>query len=563
MTIIDRMSPNNAPPNIKSMGGVSIVRDRILQALLLGIISIGLVTIIAVVINEINLKKYSLAAIYVGAYLWILMITFWREIPYNIRAGTVILLCYILAIAELFDTSLLGSIRFWLLTFTTIASLLFGLIPALFCTVLSVLTVIAMGLGVDNHLINLPTIANFSIGSGWLVGSLTLALISGAIAGAVSGLLRGLQGLLAEREGLTQHLQEERTSLEIRVQDRTTVIQRRLIQVRTAAEISSAISRLSDPATLYQQVVDLVQEQLHLYYVGLFLVDDLNRYAELRAGTGETGQIMLTRGHRLAIGGASMIGICISSRSPRIALDVGREAVRFNNPLLPLTRSELALPIISRGLVVGALSVQSELPEAFDDNDILVLQGIADGLATAIENIRLVSELQQNLDELKSLNRNYLQEAWANVTQDQGAVSVTYETNTAQNDSNHSVQIPIKLREQMIAWLSLDTEETNLSPEDMSFLDAITTQTALALENARLVQETQRKVVQEQKLNDISTRFSRSYDIENILKTAVEELGRLPKVSEVSVELVPTDRVPQPAVGPKSNGNGSGKEKAG
>ena len=248
MTIFNRVSPSHAPEQIKTKGGLAIVRDRILQALLLGLVSLGALAVIVAVINLSGEKKYTLAGIYTGAFLWILTITIWREIPYNLRAGTVVALSYILAIAELFDTSLLGAIRFWLLTFTTITSLLFGLIPALVCTVVSVLTVIAMGLMVDFHLINLPTIGNFSLGSGWLIGSLTLALVSAGIAGAVSGLLRGLQGLLAEREALAQHLEEERTSLEIRVQDRTTDIQRRLVQVRTAAEISSTASRVARPS---------------------------------------------------------------------------------------------------------------------------------------------------------------------------------------------------------------------------------------------------------------------------------------------------------------------------
>lgn len=115
-----------------------------------------------------------------------------------------------------------------------------------------------------------------------------------------------------------------------------------------------------------------------------------------------------------------MIGWCIANHQARIALDVGDEAVRFNNPYLPNTRSELALPILSRATVVGALTVQSALAKAFDQNDIIVLQGIADGLAAAIENTHLVAELQQNLDELRSLNRDYLNQAWSEVIDEKG-----------------------------------------------------------------------------------------------------------------------------------------------
>lgn len=98
--------------------------------------------------------------------------------------------------------------------------------------------------------------------------------------------------------------------------------------------------------------------------------------------------------------------------------------------------------------------------------------------------------------------------------------------------------------------------ESHLSADEMAFLDAIATQTALALENARLVQETERRVIQEQKLNEMSARFTKTNDIESILRAAVEEFGRLPSVNEVSVELVVGgDVLPLSESGP-SNGKG-------
>ncbi len=560
MKLNDRISPASVMPWMDQKDGLAIVRERILQAFLLGILAIGLFAVAAVVLTDLGEAKTGLATLYIGVYVWVLTVTLWRELPYRLRAGTVITICYILAVVQLLDHSLLGEVRFWLITFTTVTALLFGLAPALVSAALGVLTIAAMGLLLDFQLVSLPTAANFYLGSSWIVSSLALALAAIGIALASTGLVRGLQELLVEKETQVKDLNVQRTALDTQLQNSASDSQRRLIQVRTAAKISNAISRLSNPATLYQEVVELVHEELQLYYVGLFLVDELNRYAVLRAGTGEPGRVMLERGHRLAIGGSSMIGSCISNRAPRIALDVGKEAVRFNNPLLPQTRSELALPIISRDTIVGALTVQSSLSQAFDDNDIINLQGIADSLASAIENTRLVTELRQNLDELRSLNQNYLREAWANVSQDKGPVSFTYESTAGTKENLKAIEIPVMLRDQMIAWLTLDATEAKLSPEDASLLEALTTQTALALENARLVQETERRVVQEHKLNDLSTRFSRSFDIETILKTAVEELGRLPQVTEASVELVPSDLESSPGHEHfEAGGNGKGK----
>jgi PAS domain S-box-containing protein len=176
-------------------------------------------------------------------------------------------------------------------------------------------------------------------------------------------------------------------------------------QLQTAAEVSQAATGILDTEELTQQVVDLVQARFGLYYVGLFLVDragewtdEPGTWAVLRAGSGVAGQQMLSVGHRLEIGGESMIGWCVANQQARIALDVGEEAVRFDNPYLPETRSEMALPLIARGQAVGAMTVQSEEQAAFSDEDIAVLQTMADQVANAIENARLLEETQHSAD---------------------------------------------------------------------------------------------------------------------------------------------------------------------
>ena len=185
-------------------------------------------------------------------------------------------------------------------------------------------------------------------------------------------------------------------------------LERRAIQLQAAAEVSRAVSSILDPDELIQQVVDLIRERFDLYYAGLFLVDtdpagESGEWAVLRAGTGEAGRQMMEQGHKLEIGGTSMIGWCVANQQARIALDVGVEAVRFDNPLLPETRSELALPLISRGQVLGAMTVQSAQEAAFTAADIATLQTMADQVAIAIENARLFDEAQRRAATLSSL----------------------------------------------------------------------------------------------------------------------------------------------------------------
>ncbi len=166
-------------------------------------------------------------------------------------------------------------------------------------------------------------------------------------------------------------------------------------RLQTAAEVSRAASSILDTHELIDTSVNLIRDQFNFYYVGLFLVDDANEWAVLRAGTGEAGRKQIELHHRLKIEASSMIGWCIANRKARIALDVGQDAVRFQNPHLPNTHSEMALPLISRDEVIGALTVQSTEQGAFSPEDITMLQTMADQLANAIQNTTLFETVTQ------------------------------------------------------------------------------------------------------------------------------------------------------------------------
>lgn len=169
--------------------------------------------------------------------------------------------------------------------------------------------------------------------------------------------------------------------------------ERRAIQLQTAAEVSQAANSVLDPETLIHQTVDLVKERFDLYYVGLFLADDERKWAVLRAGTGEPGEKMLAANWRLEVGGSSMIGRCVATGNPDIQLDVDQAPVHLRNPYLPGTKSELALPLISRGEIIGALTIQSIFAHAFSAEDVTVFQTMAGQLANAIGNANLYDAL--------------------------------------------------------------------------------------------------------------------------------------------------------------------------
>ena len=387
-----------------------------------------------------------------------------------------------------------------------------------------------------------------------------MALI-GILSLAIRILVDELTAKATSYRSLSNNLAFEQQKMANMLQKGTSRLERREQQLQTAFQISRDFSTMLDPTELLNRVVNSVRDNFDLYYVGIFLVDEEKHYANLNAGTGEAGEKMVAANHRLEIGGTSMIGWCISNLKARIALDVGADQIRFNNPYLPLTRSEMALPVIFQDQAIGALTIQSIEPNAFQDEDIMILQGIADSLAIALENARLFQQTNQALEELRIYNQNYVQNTWGNMLASQGDLSFSFHNLKAQSSGIElrQLNIPVTLRDQQIGQISLETANESLSDEDRAFLDAILTQTALALENARLLEETQRRAVQEQKLNDLSTQLSKASSIEYILQTAARELGQLPMVSEVAVQLISSASENQPSFsGPTGNENNNG-----
>jgi len=170
---------------------------------------------------------------------------------------------------------------------------------------------------------------------------------------------------------------------------------RRNVQLLTISEISKSISTILNLEKLMDHAVNVIRDRLNLYYVGLFLVGESGEYAMLRAGTGEAGQSMLKDRHKLKIDDSSMIGWSIANAKARVALDIDEESIRYINPQLPETKSEMALPLMNHDRCIGALTVQSDKRDAFTNEDIAVLQTMADQLTSAVENAWQYEELKQ------------------------------------------------------------------------------------------------------------------------------------------------------------------------
>ncbi len=198
-------------------------------------------------------------------------------------------------------------------------------------------------------------------------------------------------------------LQTMADQLAIAIQNSNCIVkqeERRSRLLKAANRVGKEVASILDLDQLLPQTVNIICEAYGLYYAGVFLLDEAGEYAVLRSGYGKAGKAMLAEGHKLRVGTDSMIGACIAMGEARIALDVGEERVHFKNPHLPHTRSEMALPLIYGGRTLGAVTIQSSEERAFSDDDITTLLTMAEHLAVAINNARLIEELKEAHNEI-------------------------------------------------------------------------------------------------------------------------------------------------------------------
>jgi GAF domain-containing protein len=500
-------------------------REPILFGLLIGASLVGIIAIGVFWFLTFESGPGISAIIYTVACLALIFLTIYRRLPYTLRSVGLLAIIYLVGATSLIDTVFQDSGQIFLLVLPLIGSILLGASGGFGGLIVSIATISMAGLYLSG-------------GELWLINAVNFTLVSTVTTITLIILVQRLEWSLRAGKNTADQMAAERAQLEQRVFERTQVLERRLTQIYTAAEISRAISAVLDRQTLLQQVVDLVQNRFELYYVGVFLVDDQHEYAVLQAGTGEAGQKMIAEGHRLKIGGTSMVGWAVAHKEPRIALDVGSESVHFRNPHLPMTLSEMALPLVSGQRVLGALTIQSGQPDAFDQDDITVLKAIADTLAIALENADLFRELETRLDEIRTLHSQYLIQAWTDAPRIYDDLSYTYQASPQKDVENLTeVEFPVTLRGQGIGQLNIHTDKERLSTEDLAFIDAVAREAALALENARLLEENQRRAQQEHLLGEISARAQQYMDLDMVLKTAVQEVKQALKAPKVRIRL--------------------------
>jgi GAF domain-containing protein len=365
---------------------------------------------------------------------------------------------------------------------------------------------------------------------------------------------------LSEFKKINQELIEVRTDMQQLMEERTIAIDRRAARLESAALVARVAAETRDMKELMDNITKQIGERFGFYHVGIFLADENNLQLNLVAASSQGGQKMLARGHKLGIGREGIVGFAAYQKRPHLAQNVGSDTVFINNLDLPNTHSEAALPLLAQNRLIGVLDIQSEAENAFTPDDVSTLQTMTDQIALAIENIRLVEQSRSAFHNLESINVDKIARDWRERLGSQ-VIGFTYtpfgvkqisDENLVGNmediESQQTFKIPINLRGKEIGSISLmrKSNESTWAETEKEMVRQIATQVALAIENARLLEESQSRAVREQTVNEFTSRFSRSLDIDTLLQNAVQEIYRLPQVSQVSLFINPIKETLKP-----------------
>jgi len=538
------------PAASATRGGVAGIRERILSLLLAAFSFLGTGVYIALVLRSIRSAGWATLAAGTLVYLWVLVNTLIRGLPRSLRTLTLLAISYFFALSRLLSLGTAGEGQLGLMVFLLLASLLIGARGGLAALALATLTTALVGVGFATGRIALPSGAVAATDLAAWLGSSAVFFVLGTVAVvSVAWVVRGLEAALGEQGELLEQSRGQQARLEELVSERTGDLQRQSRELETAAEIAKLASAATDPEELTRRATELIRERFDFYHASVFLLDESGLWAVLAASTGEAGRQLLSRGHRLAAGSASIVGWVTANRKPRVAADVELDPFHFKNPLLPGTRSEMAVPVMIGERMLGVLDIQSTQPNAFSEADVRAIEAISAELAIAFENARLLHEARIRLQESTGRSTARWTEPWKKMIGAEedtivhlepregapGAIETALADQAARSaepaigSDGKEIAVPIQVRGEVVATITARRggPGEEWSGDDVEVMQTIAGQAALALEGARQYAEEQRRLAELEVVNRVSQAASQLVNLDSLYRIIDSQLGRV------------------------------------
>ena len=521
-------------------------REKFLQRILVFTAIVGVLGLIPGILSTDNL---ILQGIYVGAFA-ILVFTIIFNFPYIFKASVFVAIPFFLGISSTLNTGANGNGLFFLLAFVTFSAILIGIRGSIIAIILSQTVIILIGsLVLSNQISLLNQSATPGIFVEWATDCILLLLFSAVVIASFRIIQKSFEQIQKQNKIMIDFQRENQSELENRITERTQELNRKSQQISASNIIAHRIASIQNLETLLNNSVDLVSKRFGYYHVAIYLINSRGDYTTLQSASSEGGKKLANQGYRLRIGVEGIVGFVAAEKLPRIAHDVGEDAFFFDSPDLPDTRSELAVPLIVRDKVIGVLDMQSTEVQAFRYDEIEMFQNLADQIAVAIENARLLTESQMTISQLEIISNENSRRNWQNefLKQKPAFHYSSGETRPMKPnstlDEKNTLSIPLILRGQKIGKISLQRKDAfqSWTAQEEMVAKEVANQTALALENVRLIERTRVRANREQEIARMAARIHETLDLDTVLRNSARELQSVLNLEEAEVRLFSQD----------------------
>lgn len=569
MSIFQRLSPENTPRSMDHSDTFMILRERTFQGVLNGLVILTLLAAMTATFVYSRQNLLSPILITWGIFVGIGALAIVRNVPFWIRVDLVAVIFFLAGVFFYVLNGVSGAGLLLLmgavLTITVFGSGRAGIAAA----IISAAAVFLIGIMVSSGRLLQPIPLSLGQNIGWLIAGLAFLTLGLIYVGSISQMVSNLTHTLGMQQSKLDQQTTEQSSLQSIAENQSQELDRR----NQHLDLLLQLSQINQESRNQQEFLDnfsaYLQSKFSLYHVGVYLLDETKGYAVLHASPGETGKVLMEQKFRLRVGETGMIGDVAFRREPRYAPNVEEDAVYYQNPLLPYTKSELTVPIKARNEVIGVLDLQSSTENAFSATDIRIFELLANSLGTLIVHRDLAGRLEKIEYEADQASRMNVRKAWRAYlrtsrrnyafryrnqeistevppTEVEKAVvdmgGIVQKTIPTENGAQQTVlALPIKLRGETLGVLNIHFNGTVIPQDLVQLMESTSNRLGLALENARLLEEIRVRAEREHLVSDISARVRSSTAVEDILSTAAAELGRSFGVSEVIVQLRPDE----------------------
>lgn len=504
--------------------------------------------IVGAAYEAFSINLTGLAVFYIVAYLIVLLVAiFERRLSYSLQAGVVLLLAYSVAGAGLIQQGLASDARWFLILPPVLAGLFWGSRQSVVALLGALGMLLVFGalfsLGVLTPQTAPPETTVFGE---WGLTALIYLALGGILLAAVHYLIPNLIQSWDRTSSLAQTLMAQQEDL----QRQTLRSQKRARRFERAAELSRQLARVTDQEELQRRLPRVIAETFDLYQVNLYALDTRGERLLLVAVADEAAQKLLEQGYSLSLTEANAVAKAALLGAPEMQLVEG-------HPHFPESKALIALPVSVRGELLGVLEIHGRY-EAFDEDDVYLFRILTDQVAALWASLRLVAETEARLTELRTLYARYAGVAWIELLRQldvpavhvgqldtaavealKGEALARGEPRSALIGTQYVLLVPLLVRGVTLGFVALSraAAQGDWPPETVALIRNAVERLAFALDNTRLLLESQRRALYEQQLSHVGEMVWSAADIEGVMEQGVAELGRLLGASEVALWL--------------------------